>query len=161
MAETCKPPIATGILPQIGSDDDLVAHSEQSFRIRSGPLEDEVACLGVQGNSPVGRECPWGCGPDRVKSSRKVVWPDFRKQYRGRQGTVVFIFDFGVRQGRFTIGAPQDRFDSLVHPSVTDDARKCFQNVGFVAKFHREIRVVPIRKNPHSLEFFFLDFHIF
>ena len=98
-------------------------------------------------------------GPDRARKRRRppqllrLLARDHRKLHPDRRAGVVFVLHFGFRQRGAVEDAPINRLQAAIDIALLEEINERPGDRSFVARVHREIRLVPLPKHAQALEF--------
>ncbi len=87
--------------------------------------------------------------PKRCARSAAI---DDRKPHVDARRSLVLVLDFRLRQGRAAVHAPVHGLVALVHMAVLDDEGEGAQLIGFEARRHGHVGMIPIAEHPQPLE---------
>src|SRR5215470_8893230 len=130
------------------------------------PAVDVERCvveLRMERDGEVGRNRPWGRGPDEDRDLTSVERGDALGQLTGarvrerkldvdRGRRVIRVLDLGFRKRRAAVNAPVDRFLPFVDKPLLDAFPKRSRDRRLVREIHRDVRVVPVAEDQQALE---------
>src|SRR5579862_4020245 len=125
-------------------------------------FDNDVIEIGMKSERTVMRNGPRCSGPnDSTNVASKLgsfatSATNNSKLHPDRRANVIFVFNFSLSQRSAVVDAPINRFPPAINVTFLHEIKKRAGDGGFVSKIHREIRIIPLTKNPQPLEILFV-----